>query len=145
MRDEKQSGLPRLLRQALHFVGLSGVGWLLDMGVYTLLSTRLPDLALANTLSSLVGVTFVFIFSTRLVFADNHRLPLWVKYAAYVVYQLVLIFLISQLLARINAALVAWLAGTALERFCAILAKIIVTPLTMTVNFFVMKLLIEKI
>ena len=29
-----------LLRQALRFIGLSGIGWLLDFAVYTLLSIK---------------------------------------------------------------------------------------------------------
>ncbi len=145
MRNFSGKGLPRLLRQAVHFIGLSGIGWLLDMGVYTFLSTRMTNLALVNTISSLVGVTFVFLFSTRLVFADNHRIPLLWKYMIYIAYQLILIFLISQLLARINTALAASFADTFPGSHSAILAKILVTPVTMTVNFFVMKFLIERL
>jgi len=140
----ENTGLRALLRQALRFVGLSGIGWLLDFTVYTLLSLRMENLALVNVLSSLVGASFVFIFSTRLVFRDSHRIPLWLKYLVYLVYQLALIFLISRLLALL-AGLLAAAPWALLRRFSAVLAKILVTPVTMAINFFAMKTVIEKL
>ena len=139
--SEKLRGL---FRQALRFIGLSGIGWLLDFAVYTVLSMLLSNLAAANMLSSLVGASFVFLFSTRFVFRDNHRIPLFLKYCAYIVYQVILIVLISLLLSRINALICAF-APAFIAAFSAILSKIIVTPITMTLNFFVMKFAIEKL
>ena len=95
-------------------------------------------------ISSLVGASFVFVFSTRFVFRNNHRIPLIWKYCVYIVYQLILIVLISLLLSRINALICAC-APAFIAAFSAVLSKIIVTPITMTLNFFVMKLAIEKI
>ena len=139
--SEKLRGL---FRQALRFIGLSGIGWLLDFAVYTVLSMLLSNLAAANMLSSLVGASFVFLFSTRFVFRDNHRIPLFLKYCVYIVYQVILIVLISLLLSRINALICAH-APAFIAAFSAILSKIIVTPITMTLNFFVMKFAIEKL
>lgn len=136
--------LRALLGQALRFLGLSGIGWLLDMCVYTLLSLRMSNLALVNVLSSLVGASFVFLFSTRFVFRDSHRIPLGWKYAIYIVYQLLLIFLISRLLAWLHVQLAA-LPWEPVRRFSPLLAKILVTPVTMAVNFFAMKTVIEKL
>ena len=133
-----------LLRQALRFIGLSGIGWLLDFAVYTLLSIKASNLAAVNMISSLVGASFVFIFSTRFVFRNNHRIPLIWKYCVYIVYQVILIVLISLLLSRINVLICAC-APSFIAAFSAVLSKIIVTPITMTLNFFVMKLAIEKI
>ena len=104
--NENESPLRQLLRQILRFLGLSGIGWLMDFTVYTLLSLRMENLALVNVLSSLVGASFVFVFSTRFVFRDSHRIPLWLKYAIYIVYQLVLIWLISKLLAWVHLMIV---------------------------------------
>ncbi len=140
-----ESPLRRLMQQALRFLGLSGIGWLLDFTVYTLLSLRMENLALVNVLSSLVGASFVFIFSTRFVFRDSHRIPLACKYAIYIVYQLLLIWLISRLLAWIAAVIALRAPWELLRRSSAILAKIIVTPVTMTINFFAMKAVIEKL
>ena len=138
-----EGGLRRLLWQAVRFVGLSGVGWLMDFTVYTLLSLRVQRLDLVNILSSLVGASFVFVFSTRFVFQNSRRFPLWVKYAVYIVYQLVLIVLISRLLAWVHLLIVSRFTWPLLLRFAKILAKILVTPVTMTVNFFAMKAIVE--
>ena len=143
--EGKESALRRLLGQALRFLGLSGIGWLLDFTVYTLLSLRFRDLAWVNVLSSLVGASFVFLFSTRFVFRDSHRIPLRLKYAIYIAYQLVLIFLISKLLAWVHLLIVSHTDRAALVSLAPVLAKILVTPVTMTVNFFAMKTVIEKL
>ena len=139
------SKLRALLMQALRFVGLSGIGWLLDFTVYTLLSTRISNLAAVNMISSLVGASFVFAFSTRFVFRDNHRIPLFWKYCVYIAYQIVLIILISLLLAKINTLITAHVSAALIVKYSAILSKIIVTPITMTLNFFVMRFAIEKL
>ena len=143
--NENESPLRQLLRQAVRFVGLSGIGWLMDFAVYTLLSLRMENLALVNVFSSLVGASFVFLFSTRFVFRDSHRIPLGLKYAIYIVYQLLLIFLISKLLAWIAAGIALHAPWEILRRLAAILSKIIGPPITMTINFFAMKTVIEKL
>ena len=141
----EDSAARRLLRQALRFLGLSGIGWLMDFTVYTLLSLRMENLALVNVISSLVGASFVFLFSTRYVFRDSHRIPLWLKYAIYIVYQLALIWLISKLLAWVHLMIVTYAPWPFLVSLAPVLAKILVTPITMTVNFFAMKTVIEKL
>ena len=143
--NENESPLRQLLRQILRFLGLSGIGWLMDFTVYTLLSLRMENLALVNVFSSLVGASFVFLFSTRFVFRDSHRIPLGLKYVIYIVYQLLLIFLISKLLAWIAAGIALYAPWALLRKLAAVLSKIIVTPITMTVNFLVMKAVIEKL
>ena len=143
--EGQESALRRLLRQALRFLGLSGIGWLLDFTVYTLLSLRFQDLAWVNVFSSLVGASFVFVFSTRFVFRDSHRIPLWLKYAIYIVYQLALIWLISKLLAWVHLMIVTHTGWPLLLSLAPVLSKILVTPITMTVNFFAMKTVIEKL
>lgn len=145
MNGPRWEKAPALLRQAVKFVGLSGLGWLLDFTIYTLLSLKLRDLALVNTLSSLAGASFVFMFSTRFVFRDSHRIPLGWKYFIYICFQLLLIFLISRLLAWIDAVIVARCSVALIVRFAAVISKIIVTPITMTINFFAMKGVIEKL
>ena len=113
--------------------------------VRNLLSLRMENLALVNVFSSLVGASFVFLFSTRFVFRDSHRIPLRLKYAIYIAYQLVLIFLISKLLAWVHLLIVSHTDRAALVSLAPVLAKILVTPVTMTVNFFAMKTVIEKL
>ena len=92
-----------------------------------------------------MGVTFVFIFATRKVFQNNSKISLKWKYAIYILYQIILIFFISKLLNGINIAIVNNVSIDIIVRFSSILAKILVTPITMSLNFFVMKGVIEKL
>ena len=87
-----------LLKQIVKFVGISGIGWLLDFFTYTSLSFCSHNIVINNIISSWIGVTFVFIFATRKVFKNNSRISLKKKYAIYLAYQLILIYLISKLL-----------------------------------------------
>ena len=85
--------MQKLLQQGGFFVVISGIGWLLDFGIYALLTGpfSLPVLW-SNMLSSLPAVTFVFLFSTRKIFAANHgHWSLRQKYLFYLCYQAVLI------------------------------------------------------
>lgn len=145
MENKHNSPLRELLRQAIRFVGLSGIGWLLDFSVYTVLSFLSENLALNNMFSSLVGASFVFVFSTRFVFRDSHNIPLIFKYIIYVLYQLLLIYLISLLLAWVNTVILAIFSAKLIVSLSALLSKMIVTPITMAVNFFAMKFVIEKL
>lgn len=137
--------MKKLLRQAVAFVGVSGIGWILDLCTYTILGFLSADLVVNNTISSWVGVTFVFIFATRKVFKNNSRIPLGWKYAVYLLYQCVLIFFISMLLNTINTVIVDHIMIAFVQRFSTIISKCLVTPITMSLNFFVMKIIIEKL
>ena len=137
--------LKNLLKQAIKFVGLSGIGWLLDFGTYTIIGFFSENLFLNNTISSWVGVTFVFLFSTRMVFSNNSKIPLKVKYVIYLLYQCVLIYLISKLLSLVAAWIMTNFTWQLIVKLAYLIAKVLVTPITMTLNFFVMKGIIEKI
>ena len=137
--------MKKLFIQAMKFIGLSGIGWILDFGTYTGLGLVWNNLVVNNTISSWVGVTFVFIFATRKVFDNVSKIPLKWKYVIYLLYQCILIFLISKLLNKINVILVTNIEISFVQQFSAIIAKILVTPLTMFLNFLVMKGIIEKL
>ena len=129
--------LRALLMQALRFVGLSGIGWLLDFTVYTLLSTRVSNLAAVNMISSLVGASFVFAFSTRFVFRDNHAS----RYSGNIACTLPIRSCLSSCFAaarKINTLITTYISAALIVKYSAILSKIIVTPITMTL-FFVMR------
>lgn len=134
-----------LFMQAVKFIGISGIGWLLDFSVYTVLAFLSQNLFLNNIISSLTGVTFTFIFSTRLVFKNNCRIPLQAKYLLYLLYQVMLIFVISRLLQFIDAKLVQIFELEIITKSSFVIAKILVTPVTMILNFLVMKFLMEKL
>lgn len=135
----------KLFKQAIKFIGLSGIGWILDFCIYTVLGFMSQNLVLNNIASSWVGVTFVFAFATRKVFKNNSKISLKWKYLIYLGYQAVLIFIVSKLLGIINTDIVNNVTIDSILRFSSIIAKILVTPITMTLNFFVMKGVIEKL
>ncbi|MBR1623434.1 MAG: hypothetical protein IJ675_05940, partial [Pseudobutyrivibrio sp.] len=82
---------------------------------------------------------------TRKVFQNNSRIPLGVKYLIYILYQIILITLVSKLLGAIDSFIVSHIAWELVLKFSGIIAKIIITPITMILNFFVMKGVIEKL
>ena len=137
--------MKNLLKQAFGFIGLSGIGWILDFITYTILSIFIETVEINNIISSWVGVTFVFIFATRKVFKNNSRISLKIKYFIYLAYQCVLIFLISKLLGVVNDGIINNIDIDVVVKFSPIISKIVVTPITMILNFLVMKGIIEKI
>ena len=137
--------MKELFFQAVKFIGLSGIGWILDFATYAGLGFISENVSLNNMISSWVGVTFVFIFATRKVFENNSRISLKWKYLIYLCYQIILIFLISKLLAQVNDFIVESISIGGVAQFSAIISKILVTPITMILNFVVMKNVIEKL
>lgn len=137
--------MKKILIQAFKFFGISGIGWLLDFLTYTGLGLVSENLVLNNIISSCVGVTFVFAFATRKVFQNNSKISLKWKYLIYLAYQMALIVFISKLLDGINAMIVNNFDIEIILRFSSVIAKIVVTPVTMVLNFIVMKRIIEKL
>lgn len=137
--------MKKLLLQAIKFVGLSGIGWILDFCTYTGLGIISENLVLNNTVSSWVGVTFVFLFATRKVFENDSKISLKWKYIIYLFYQVALIFFISKLLNMINIFIITNVNIGIILHFSSTISKFIVTPITMISNFFVMKGVIEKL
>lgn len=137
--------LKNLIIQAVKFIGVSGIGWILDFFIYTCLGLWSENLILNNTISSWVGVTFVFIFATRKIFKNKSRISLKWKYLIYIVYQIILIFLISKFLGLINIFIINNIDLQIIKDFSPILSKIIITPITMILNFIVMKNIVEKL
>ncbi len=137
--------MKNLIIQAVKFIGVSGIGWILDFFIYTCLGLLSENLILNNTISSWVGVTFVFIFATRKIFKNKSRISLKWKYLIYIVYQIILIFLISKFLGLINIFIINNIDLQIIKDFSPILSKIIVTPITMILNFIVMKNIVEKL
>lgn len=137
--------MKKLFLQAVKFIGLSGIGWILDFMTFTVLGFFSENVTLNNFISSWVGVTFVFIFATRKVFQNNSKIPLKMKYLIYLAYQCLLIYLISKLLGYVNAWIVKSIAIEFVIKLAPTISKIFVTPITMILNFIVMKTIIEKI
>ncbi len=136
-----------LFRQMLKFVGVSGIGWILDFFTYTILGVFSSCLFGNNFISCLVGATFVFVVSPKLVFINRGKLPKFVKYAIYIAYQIMLIYFLSYALVEINSVLVGVLQSFSSWSipYSYLMSKIIITPLAMTCNFIVLKIIFEKL
>ena len=127
------------LRAFLKFGGLSGAGWLLDLTILTsLVRAGIPALA-ANFASSSTAALTVFLVSRYLVFRRAEG-GLGRRVLVYVLYTLVVITMASLALQGVLWALqrAAEALGIAAGRiWLAVLAKVVVTPPQLMLNFFV--------
>ena len=138
----------KLLNQFKTFLFTSGIGWIIDFSLYSIFTTFLGISVLyANMISSIPAVTFVFIVSTRKTFSNNTtNISLKQKYFIYIIYQFMLLLIISNLgqwlfdIMKTIPCIVRILDG-----YIKVFIKLIITPVTMTINFLVMKGLIEKL
>ncbi len=143
----KQINVKRIFHQFILFVLVSGVGWLMDFSIYTVLS-YLTDLKVIviNIISSIPAITYVFLLSNKKIFKNEHsRLSLKTKYLLYFAYQLVLLLCISAFGELLYGIFIDVITVPFLLEHLKIVIKILITPITMTVNFIVMKNLIEKL
>lgn len=137
--------MKKIIIQAFKFFGLSGLGWIIDMCIFSLLTYFSVYTILANIISSFVAVTFVYLTSTKNIFVNmNNKFNIKKKYVVYVLYQVIIVLISSTIINLIAKDL----TGSNIELFVnysKILAKIIVTPFTMVTNFMFMKFLVEKV
>lgn len=136
----------RIIRQGFSFVLISGIGWLIDFTVYTLLVMIASlDVAYANMISAIPGITFVFFMSGKKTFeVKPSKINLGFKYLIYFGYQVVLVIIVSHIGQAISHALMN-VQSAFIAEHPQIIAKVLITPITLVCNFFVMRFLIEKI
>ena len=136
-----------MLRQIYRFLGISGIGWILDFSFFSILGLLLNNLFVVSIVSALVGASFVFFLSPKFIFNNKETIPLKIKYILYISYQILLILFISYLIVDMECFLKYYLVNYLpyLKRISYIISKILVTPIAMTCNFLVMKVIIEKL
>ncbi|HEX8513074.1 MAG TPA: GtrA family protein [Allosphingosinicella sp.] len=148
--DIQSTGKVRLHGFAL----ISGLGWLMDFGLFTILAHNGLDLFIANILGATAAVAFVFVTARRLIFRNLKR-PLAAAIAAYVLWNFVAILLASAAIDSLAALLLSSgiLSGMVvsassgwftLAQIVPPAAKILVTPLTMYSNYVAMGVIIER-
>lgn len=115
------------VERILKFAGVSGAGLCLDYAIYTLLCTSGLDAGVANLISAACGVTFVFVVSSRRIFASSGRFLLGL-FAAYALYQV----------AAISLASWAVQGATVLFGGRFLLGKTLVLPFSFTANYLFM-------
>lgn len=136
--------MKKFFNQFIKFLFVSGTGWLIDFSLYFIFTNILKyEVFYSNILSSIPAITFVFIVSVKKIFKKKENgISIRKKYIIYFLYQMLLIFLISLL----GQSLYLILVENNMEaRIIKIIIKIIITPITMIINFFVMKFLTEKL
>ena len=132
----------------LKFALTSGIGWIIDFTIYSILVYLFDvNVSTANFISALPAITFVFIVSTRKTFEKNNsRIPLKFKYLIYVVYQFVLVSLVSIFAGFLNSLPVEdYISISLILDFKELIIKCIITCITLVCNFFTMRILTEKI
>lgn len=125
----------------LGFVLISGVGWLLDMASYAGLSQlfTVPP-AYANFISSMVGVTYVWIVALNRLF-DRPEYRRSIYLTIYWGYQGVSILAYSALISIVAASAFNSKIGQIFEMPSALIVKLIITGPNLITNFIFMSFL----
>lgn len=136
--------MKKLIIQFLKFLLISGTGWLMDTTIYTVLTLIFKyNVVFSNILSSVPAITFVFFVSTKKVFLTyTGKFNLKQKYFIYILYQMILIITVS-VIGQILYNMTENLLNN--KDLLKIIIKLVITPITMITNFFVMKFLAEKL
>lgn len=126
--------------RVIKFVFVSGLGFFIDFVLYSILIRLINlDIFVISLFTSLVGVTFVFFTSTKKVFENNTaNIPLKYKYLIYVIYQIILILVCSKIIVYLND-IFETSSVTLISKYSKELAKLCIPPVTLTINYFVMK------
>ncbi len=135
----------KLFSQFIKFLVVSGIGWLIDFSLYIILTTKFNlEIFYANIFSSIPAISYVFLISTKKIFTKSHRNNLTIiqKYIIYFIYQLLLIFIISIVAQNLYILVEKYNLNFKMMK---VIIKILITPVTMTINFFVIKYLAEKL
>mgnify|MGYP001319084142 CR=1 FL=1 len=122
----------------LGFVLISGVGWLLDIGFYAALS-QLFEMkpSYANFISSMVGVTYVWIVAISRLF-DRREFGKSIYLPIYWGYQWISILAYSALITIVAASAINIKIGEILGLQFSLVAKIIITGPNLLTNFIFM-------
>jgi len=136
--DQIPSQSKSLVQSVAKFAGLSGAGWLLDFFLLLALVRflRLPVFT-ANLISASTAGLFVFLASRKVVFRATHGnvVRRAIFYLAYTIAVILLASCAMRLLVDLfHASGNVWLARPVIA---AALAKILVTPANLALNFVV--------
>ncbi|GAA0077146.1 hypothetical protein UT300005_15240 [Clostridium sp. CTA-5] len=141
--------LNKIVKQFLKFILISGTGWIIDFSIYYIITSKLGlYVGVANVISAIPAITFVFIVSTKKIFSNtSSKFSLPQKYLIYFLYQIILISLISSLAQVIfnRVSTTTLMNYLFISSNLEMLVKIFITPVTMLINFFIMKVLSEKL
>jgi len=133
-------GVPSM-KLFLGFVLISGIGWLLDMLTYAALSQLIGvEPAYANFLSSMVGVTYVWIIALNRLF-KRREYSKSIYLPIYWGYQGISILAYSALISVVASSSINFRIGEMLGVHSGLIAKIIITGPNLLTNFIFMTIL----
>ncbi|WP_139364720.1 GtrA family protein [Pantoea eucalypti] len=125
----------------LGFILISGIGWLLDMTTFTLLSKFFGTApAYANFISSMVGVTYVWIVALNRLF-KRREYSKSIYLPVYWGYQGISILIYSTLISIVAVSSFNFKISELLGIHSALVAKIIITVPNLLTNFLFMTIL----
>lgn len=144
---------PRKVRFPI-FLVVSGIGWLMDITLMTALVASGVAVVTANMISAAIAVSFVFLVSQKKIFFKTGT-SLKLEFGLYLIWHAVFITLASLAVGVLSTFIqgcgpFAEVAPAAIctrlqaEPTAAAVAKILVTPVTVYLNFVFMSWLIEK-
>lgn len=130
----------------LRFTLISGIGWILDFVVMGGLTALGSSYFIANTIGAFCGVTFVFFAARHDIFSEAREQSLTKSICLYWAWQIIAITAASFCVALLSNGVFALLKdmlenGRVISGLCA---KILVTPATLSANFYFMQWLFRK-
>lgn len=129
---------------SFRFVVISGFGWIVDISTMTIIVHFGGEPAISNFCSALLAITFVYWLSRMFVFEKKMEKRAFTGYVFYSLYSLVVIVLFSMLIQYISYFLFHFHSYFFSLTTSAFIAKIIVTPFNLYVNFVVSKFIAGK-
>ncbi|MEJ8322444.1 GtrA family protein [Kosakonia sacchari] len=128
----------------IRFIVISGGGWLIDLATMTLLVWLGLEPIIANLCSATLAVTFVYWISRLIVFDKKIEQKAFTGYLAYYVYSLIVIAVFSLLIQYLSYLLHGIANGGITFTISAFIAKVVITPLNLFINFVVSKYIVGK-
>jgi putative flippase GtrA len=136
-----------MTRKGNLFILLSGLGWLLDTGCLLLLTYQNIEIGIANFFSSLIAASFVFFISRKLIFSASTP-KIIREYLTYISYTIIIVLIASWGIHELGE----WLKTLSIWEdsqfyntgLIPLIAKVLITPPQLILNFIVAKLLIER-
>lgn len=128
------------MKNPFHFIGIAGLGWLIDTTVFFSFVYGLHGSPFAAIfVGGLFGASFTFLLARERIFVEK-RGRTWVRLAGYLSYTLGLLIVASAGVHWLTAS-IDFFHPSLPAPWAALAAKIIVTPFTLALNYCVAKLL----
>lgn len=128
----------------IRFIVISGTGWSIDLVTMTILVYLGLEPVIANLCSATLAVTFVYWVSRLAVFDKKVEQKAFAGYIAYCAYSVVVIAAFSVLIQYLSYFLHGMFGNVISLTASAFIAKVIVTPFNLYINFVASKYIVGK-